>query len=197
MERKSESGFTFVEALIAIVLVSFVAIVVFQALTSSARLQAEISVEHELLAGAERGLSVLASDVRNTSAATEQSAIALTRGGAGVRFRRNLGFDASTNRPIWSEPIEYAFETAPGELENGADDNGNGLIDEARLVRIEPSGERATIVENVAPGARFLLETSGERMTLRASFEVRRAVTEREGIVVRRRPVTFAAQLPN
>ena len=36
--------------------------------------------------------------------------------------------------------MRFALELAPGELDNGIDDNGNGLIDEGVLVRIENPG---------------------------------------------------------
>ena len=48
--------------------------------------------------------------------------------------------------------IRYQFEYMPGELDNGLDDNGNGLVDEGRIVRIlDPDGaaQRTVIVTGV------------------------------------------------
>jgi hypothetical protein len=60
--------------------------------------------------------------------------------------------------PVWGPRILYRVEPAPMELNNGVDDNSNGLIDEGVLVRIEDFGgpdERRVVL---ARGVSELLE---------------------------------------
>jgi len=38
---------------------------------------------------------------------------------------------------VWSPDRQLAFEYEPGELDDGLDNNGNGLVDEGRIVLIE------------------------------------------------------------
>ncbi len=40
----------------------------------------------------------------------------------------------------WGDPMRLAFEYETGEIDNGADDNGNGLIDEGVLVFVRDDG---------------------------------------------------------
>lgn len=55
---------------------------------------------------------------------------------------------------VWGPVTRYAFELMRGELDNGLDDNGNGLVDEGSLVRVEDPGganeRRLVIVNNVS-----------------------------------------------
>jgi prepilin-type N-terminal cleavage/methylation domain-containing protein len=54
----------------------------------------------------------------------------------------------------WGSSVQINWEPAPGELDNGIDDNGNGLVDEGVVVRIvDPGGpgeERVVLVRGVS-----------------------------------------------
>ncbi len=59
-------------------------------------------------------------------------------GGATLDFQRPVAWTGGAI--VWGPTVRFALELAPGELDNGIDDNGNGLIDEGVLVRIENPG---------------------------------------------------------
>ncbi|MFH1707471.1 MAG: prepilin-type N-terminal cleavage/methylation domain-containing protein [Planctomycetota bacterium] len=48
---------------------------------------------------------------------------------------------------VWSDPIRYELRLADHELTNGIDDNGNGMVDECVLVRID------TVIGDAVPVA--------------------------------------------
>jgi hypothetical protein len=52
-------------------------------------------------------------------------------GSGAVTYVQAIGFSGG---PIWSTRRRLAFELEPGELEDGIDNNGNGLADEGRIV---------------------------------------------------------------
>jgi prepilin-type N-terminal cleavage/methylation domain-containing protein len=54
-----------------------------------------------------------------------------------LEYRRAVGFEAG--EVIWSDrKLEFDFET--GEIDDGIDNNGNGLVDEGRVVLTEERG---------------------------------------------------------
>ena len=59
--------------------------------------------------------------------------------------------DLQAGQVVWSEPRRLAFEYAPQETNNGTDDDGNGLVDEGRLVLTLDLGtpdERRVVLTN-------------------------------------------------
>ncbi|MCP3920280.1 MAG: hypothetical protein GY711_32540 [bacterium] len=65
-----------------------------------------------------------------------------------IEFQRVTGWDGADY--ILGPVIRIGFEPATGELMNDMDDNGNGLIDEGRVVRTENPGvnERRLVLVN-------------------------------------------------
>jgi hypothetical protein len=51
-----------------------------------------------------------------------------------LRFRRVVGFDAANHEALLDPLHELAFELEPGESIDGIDEDGDGLVDEGRLV---------------------------------------------------------------
>ncbi len=112
-----------------------------------------------------------------------------------VDFQRALGFQ--NDAVLWGPTERLAFEYDPGDPDNGADDDGDGLIDEGRVVWIEnpgAAGERRAALcswvrewlEGETPGNAlddngnglvdergFCLDFAGSRATVRLSLERR------------------------
>ncbi len=88
-------------------------------------------------------------------------------GGNSLTFRKNRqGIDAVTGEVDWEAegPIVYAFALVPGEAENGLDDNGDGLVDEGQIVRIE--NDVATVVSTGVRDGGLSFTRTGERVRI-------------------------------
>jgi hypothetical protein len=62
--------------------------------------------------------------------------------------------DLQAGQIVWSQPRRLAFEYAPQETNDGADNNSNGLVDEGRLVLTLDIGtpdERRVVLTNWVP----------------------------------------------
>jgi type II secretory pathway pseudopilin PulG len=85
-------------------------------------------------------------------------------GGKSLRFTTNGGFDGTgaASGPV----IRFEIRLAAAELANGKDDNGNGLIDEAVLVRVDEStGIEVVLTNDMSyPDSSFAL--SGDKVTV-------------------------------
>jgi hypothetical protein len=100
-------------------------------------------------------------------------------GGSRLVFRKNRGgIDAGTGEIDWSAegPLVYQFTLSPGELDNGLDDNGNGLIDEGQVDRIE--GGVTTVIATGIPEGGLAFTRNGERIRIDLALEGRDARRE-------------------
>ena len=77
-------------------------------------------------------------------------------GSATLDFQHAVGYAAGA--VVWGPTIRVALELAPGEVDNGVDDNGDGLIDEGIVVRVENPGELNERRIVLARGVREFLE---------------------------------------
>lgn len=89
-------------------------------------------------------VDAMANELRQTGASKVTTA--LYNGSTAITFQTNSGFSGGAVQ--WSTPIVYRFELESGELQNGKDDNKNGLVDEGRVVRIQ-DGKSVTITDDV------------------------------------------------
>ena len=69
-----------------------------------------------------------------------------------IDYQRSMGWNGATVDV--SPTTEIILELAPGELDNGIDDDGDGLIDQGRVIRVENPGlateQRVTLAKGVA-----------------------------------------------
>jgi len=66
-----------------------------------------------------------------------------------IQFQR--GVDIDNAELVWSDPERLVLEYSPSEKNNGVDDDGNGLVDECRILWIQDEGgpnERTIVVSN-------------------------------------------------
>ena len=78
----------------------------------------------------------------------------VTDAGKTLRFTLPGVFDGAASEP--GDVIQFKIETDTGETANGVDDNGNGIVDEARVVRTN-----VTRNESVTIAASFDANASG------------------------------------
>ncbi len=77
-----------------------------------------------------------------------------------LEFERSIGWSAGEVQ--WSPRVRIAFEIEENELDNGLDDDGDGRIDEGRIVAIQNPGGIDETRRVIIRGVRRLLE--GELM---------------------------------
>ncbi len=97
-----------------------------------------------------------------------------------VSFRRVIGSDARGD-PLWSDTAHFlvTLEPTEGAVPNGRDDDGDGMIDELWLQRLDSaSGQRVTLLTDVR-SLRFALVDGGARLEIALEVYAR----ERDGRV--------------
>ena len=151
----SQGGFTLVEMAIAVVLLSVLGGLFFMTTESTTNAVGTGVAVAELDARALRALDRVCDSLKSTSAdmATPQSVAPFF--GTELEFQRALG--ANPDGTIAWSPVER-YELEYDEADNGADDDGDGLVDEGRLVWIEDpgaAGERRVVL---CQGVREYLE---------------------------------------
>lgn len=133
----ARGGFTLVEMSVALVLMSVLGGLFFLTTESTSNATRTGVAVAELDARALRALDRVCESLKSSSAdlATPQSLAPFY--GTELDFQRGLGADAD-GEIVWG-PLER-FELQYEEADNDLDDDGDGLVDEGRLVWIENAG---------------------------------------------------------
>jgi prepilin-type N-terminal cleavage/methylation domain-containing protein len=189
-----QAGFTLVEltlvaALLAMIMAGVAAFL--SAATTSIRLDDNVAVAMESLQRSAirvsqvmRPCSISSYRVLSTSADVPVAASAPGQwiepvdgeSRAAIQFRSASG-ELSLNAQHLTDPRSFRIQLEPGETENDADDDGDGLVDEGRLM-MDYDGIPVALASNLE-AATFTL--SGRLLTIR----VQSAARTRAGIVQR------------
>ncbi len=172
-----EKGLTLVEATVALVLLVAVIGLAVSTLLTTTRVLGQASDHAVVEATAQRAANIVIVEVRQSGRPGSGSGIAVDAGtptpGGGpnrIVFRKNLGFDETTETITWSPAVTFAFEYDDRESGNGLDDDGDGLVDEGRLVRLDtdPGGaaRRIVVADRLLDTLRFELDPGGGFVTL-------------------------------
>lgn len=148
--RTRKAGFTLIELVIASVITGILAGGITQVmLGGSGAFRMGVTVA-DLETRTARTLERMSREIAAADAGTMSPAD--PAGGNWIEFRTPESTAGKTI--IWGPRLRYRVELAPLELNNGVDDNGNGLIDEGVLVRIEdfggPDERRVVLARGVA-----------------------------------------------
>jgi hypothetical protein len=126
----------------------------------SSRGVAEHSTMHQV---EERNLVSIYRLTQEVRTALNTSVIVLN-GGKTLTFTLPDSFDGVAVVP--GDTIRYDLQLSPEELANAADDNGNGLVDEGRVLRTNvTTGEIVALCENLDP-SQSLFSWDGTTVTL-------------------------------
>jgi Tfp pilus assembly protein PilW len=130
--RRRTRGFSLLEILLGLTMVgSFLGalVMVVSASTRAARTgMARQSAESQ----ARRALDRIVRELVSSAVGTLDPDPVAPWGGASLTFQRISSF--SEGAIEWGVPARLSLELEPGELDNGLDDNANGLVDEGQLV---------------------------------------------------------------
>ena len=167
-------GVTLLEVVIAASVLSIALILAFSA-TDTVNRATTAGVQYS--GASTKALKVLdrfAEDVGDASLGTV--VIDAPDGDRQVSFQRVLGYDLDADTVRFGTPITYRWEVDRGEIENDADDNGNGVVDEGRVVR-EQDGISMILARDISKdGFVVLVSGKGLEATVRPFYwEVREA----------------------
>ena len=134
---RGAQGFTLVESLIAVTLLAVLFLAVAQTSSRASDAFDEGSTEHALSTSTHRALERIATAI-DFSDATILPGIDPMLGSDQVTFRVPAPFESDV---VTWVPMEVLTEMDGGELDDGADNNGDGLVDERRVVLVEAAGQ--------------------------------------------------------
>jgi len=149
------AGFTLIEILISVTVIGVTLGSVIMSMGQGAAAWQSNMAAGTLDAKTERTLSRIIRYLESASGDNIQPDLGLTPLSSWIDFQEITGYGGGA--VSLSETSRIQLEIAPGEIDNGADDNGNGLIDECRVVLIrDPGGDETQVV--IANGIREYLE---------------------------------------
>ncbi len=142
--EQGTAGFTLVESLFALSFLVVLFLVVAHASIRASDAFDEGSVEHQLHTDAHRTLERIATELELAERASLNPDPLVVPGvpglgASGLTFHSPVGFAGGAVQ--WGPWTRIEFELEPGELEDGADNNGDGFADEGRVVWTENPGQ--------------------------------------------------------
>lgn len=140
-------GLTLIEILIAVTVFMVLASTIYLMMASTSDAYASGSIQAGLNAQARDLLERLTLELSDAGIGTLNPSI--PTGATALTFQRNVGYAGGVI--AYGPAVTYAFVTETGEYPNGTDDNGDGRIDEGRLVRTE-NNEAVTLSRDLAAG---------------------------------------------
>jgi prepilin-type N-terminal cleavage/methylation domain-containing protein len=148
---RGRQGFTLVESLIAVTLLAVLFLAVAQTSSRASDAFDEGSAEHALSTSTHRCLERIARAIEFSDGSILSGQVLSAVGAQSVAFRVPAAFDGGAVQ--WMN-VEIQSELEGGELDDGVDNDGDGLIDERRVVMVEaplaPDERRVILASGVA-----------------------------------------------
>lgn len=155
-------GFTLIEILIAVTIFAVLASTIYLMMASTTNAYASGSIQAGLNAQARDLFERITLELSDAGISTLNPSI--PTGATTLTFQRNVGYAGGVIS--YGPAITYAFVTEPGEYPNGKDDNGNGRIDEGRLIRTENNQSVSLSSDLAAGGIAFTRDGNAIQITL-------------------------------
>lgn len=154
---KSNSGFTLLEAMVSLGILSIVLGGVVMASQRGLGLFRTCSINGEINARAGRAIDRVMRELLSSGIGTIQPDLT-TPPGLPTVWSETLDYQAADNWAggvvVWGTAMQLSLEYAEGELNNNLDDNGDGLVDECTLFLTEDPGgageQRVVLVNGVS-----------------------------------------------
>lgn len=158
MNRKNErriapaAGFTLVESLMAVTFLAILFLMVAHTSSRASDAYDEGSLDHQLTTEAHRGLERITAALELARSSTLTQCSNGTLGASTLSFQNPTGF--AGNAVQWGPLTTIGFELDTNEVTNNVDDDGDGFVDEGRVVWTEDAGlpteRRVVLVPRVA-----------------------------------------------
>lgn len=110
----------------------------------------------ELDTAARRTIDRIAEDLRTAGRAGLVPVPVAPLGSSSLRYQRNVGWEAG--EVVWSSPLTIELVAAPDDPTNGADDDGDGMVDERCVVWTRDAGTSSEISTSWTCGVPRLAE---------------------------------------
>ncbi len=151
--RRMESGVTLVEMMVSVAVLAILLSIVMTILISTNNAYNAEVVIVDLEQHSRWVMDRFVEDVRASVASTR--VINVVGNDVTISMRRNAGYFGGAVQ--LGNTVTYQTEMFPGEVDDGVDNNGNNLIDERQLVRIE-GASRSVISPWVEEGGFVLVD---------------------------------------
>jgi type II secretory pathway pseudopilin PulG len=155
-----QAGFTLVEVVLGGALLAGLLLVAGLGTDQCLDMLRQRQAAETVSSNASRALQKVASELAFARRDTLQPAILETQGSSSITFQRSLGVNGGAVQ--WSPRVTLAWELDPGEVDDGVDNDGDGLVDEGELVWTENPGlaneQRVVLAHGLAeflPGETF------------------------------------------
>ena len=168
------AGFTILEILIYSVVAAILSVPIGMIVVGMSRASAEGDMMSKVLERNRSSLQRIDAEYRKSMKGTT----AILNGGKALQFTSAGAFNGVG--PAVGPVIRYEIRLAPGEALNGRDDNGNGLIDEGSLFRVDVTNNKEVLLTNClnAGTSSFAAAGTGVTVTLVTSGRTHRAPNE-------------------
>ena len=177
-----QEGFSLLEIVFYVTILGILGFPIVTVLLQVSRSSAEGDLFSRIIERNRSMIHRIAGEYRNSLRGTTS----IPPDGKSLQFTTNAGCDGTG--PLAGPVVRYEIRLAPGEVANGADDNGNGLADEGALVRVDPTtGEEVVLLGGLdtalssfganGGGVVISLATYGKTRGAQNLTEVRRSIT--------------------
>jgi prepilin-type N-terminal cleavage/methylation domain-containing protein len=136
--RRSSSGFTLIESLIAVTLLAVLFLAVAQTSSRASDAFDEGSAEHALSTSTHRCLEHITQVIEFADGGI-LAGLSANLSKDTVSFQTPIGWAGT--EPEWSETMFIRTESETGELNDGLDNDGDELVDELQIVQVENEGQ--------------------------------------------------------
>jgi prepilin-type N-terminal cleavage/methylation domain-containing protein len=154
--RRDRRGFTVIELTISVAILGLVLTSVALLGMSSQRAYRTGAAGADLEVDLRRALDHLVQEFMRSGEAVLLPDPAEGVGASDVTYQKAVGVAGGATS--WSTPFRVRFEYEEGELDDGLDNNGNGLADEGRVVWTRDVGGINEATHVICRGVRELLE---------------------------------------
>ena len=161
MPPPERRGLSLLETLFAIVLTTVCLGGLLQAMSRGVALVRECTIVGDVDARAGRALHSIVRELLPSDSGTfvpdlEPPLVGPNPGYSAVAFRTAESYQAGA--VVWSAPTRLQWQLAPGELDNGLDDDGDGVVDDGSIVLVRNAGQADERSAAIVGGVREYLE---------------------------------------
>lgn len=136
--RAARAGFTLIEVVAAVGIIGLVTLSVHSVADSTDRLSKYTTVRARVLGQGNEALTRAAAELGNAGISTVSAGAWGASGSSSIDFLVVTGANGAD--PIWSTTRRLQTVLSDGEVDNGLDDDSDGLVDERKLVFTRDAG---------------------------------------------------------